>query len=169
MFLLRSSIKHIQNVLIKINFILLHHLLVAKLLQWNQSYPENSLEKLTKKKLKNYIKWLKCLREPVSDQRRLRDSSSWGSLIWMMLRVSPFSSKLSIAHLRANLLPFEKSKATPMLLLFVAILKKKINLFRVFQSLEIQESKAMQKRCKKLTPASDLFHCFSCTCAELHL
>lgn len=49
MFLLRSSIKHIQNVLIKINFILLHHLLVAKLLQWNQSYPENSLEKLAKK------------------------------------------------------------------------------------------------------------------------
>lgn len=61
--------------------------------------------------------------------------------------MSPFSSKLSIAHLRANLLPFEKSKATPMLLLFVAILKKKkINLFRVFQSLEIQESKAMQKK-----------------------
>lgn len=45
------------------------------------------------------------IREPVADQSRLRDSSPWEGLTWMKKSVSPLSSRLSMAHFRAMLLP----------------------------------------------------------------
>ena len=72
------------------------------------------------KKKKNWCWVMRTgnLREPVVDQRRFRDSPLWGGLMWMTKSVSPLRRRLSIAHFRASLLPWEKSKATPIALPF---------------------------------------------------
>ena len=69
------------------------------------------------------------IREPVADQSRLRDSSPWEGLTWMKKSVSPLSSRLSMAHFRAMLLPWEKSTATPIFLSFAIL----------FSSLQLNE------------------------------
>ena len=123
LFLSRRSIKHVQYFNISWHIVLFHKLRHTKFRQRNESWQKTS--KSIRMRIEINGSWNleddekhEGIREPEVDQRWLRASPRDRDLMWMMNRVSPLSTKFSIAQFRPSLLLFEKSIATPIVLSF---------------------------------------------------